>query len=330
MEYGFWKKLDRPIMALAPMLDVTDTVFRRVIASQGRPGVMFTEFVSVDGLTHEASREKMIRHYLRYEAGERPLVAQLWGSDPAKFREAAAIVRGLGFDGIDINMGCPDKKVVALGGGAALVQDGLRAQEIVRAAREGAGSLPVSVKTRIGFGEYDAGFAKAWIGALLEAEPVALSIHVRTRQEMSRVPAHWEIFEELVPLVRMTGTLVLGNGDVHSLAEAHEKAERYGLDGVMVGRGIFGKPWFFNAEKQGEVSVPDRLRVLVGHVKLFEEEFSGIKSFSNIYKHMHAYASDFAGARDLRFRLMHAHSAREVEDIVAAFLASYEENEVAH
>lgn len=316
---NFWPELKKPIAALAPLCDVTDSVFRQMVASCGKPDVMFTEFVSADGLLHPKSRDRMIQYYLRFTNAERPLIAQLWGNDPEKFREAAGLIASLGFDGIDINMGCPDKKVVgAAHAGAALILDPPRAIEIIEAARDGAPELPVSVKTRLGF---DTNIAEAWVGKLLKARPVAITLHLRTAKQMSRSAADWDSARAAVEIARGSGTLILGNGDVKNRKEIAEKALQYGVDGVVVGRGIFRNPWLFNvAVDPATVPVENRLALLLSHAKLFEETFSGLKRFHMMYKHFANYVSGFPGAQELRAKLFATQSAQEVAGVLSAWL----------
>src|SRR3989344_2864791 len=253
MVKGFWKKLlstsnvdKRPILALAPMADVTDATFRRIIAKYGKPDVMFTEFVSCDGLC--SAGQKNLWPILKFIKKERPIVAQVFGAKPENFYESAKLIKKLGFDGIDINMGCPDKKVIKQGAGAALINNSRLAQEIIRQTKKGArlsggqaGAMPVSIKTRIGYDKYDKKEFKKWLTALLEEKPAAITIHGRTKKEMSVVSARWDIVAEAVKIRNEfdssdNHTLILGNGDVQSVADAKEKSRISGADGVMIGR----------------------------------------------------------------------------------------------
>jgi len=305
---NFWQALPKPLMVLAPMANVTDAAFRRIIATYGKPDVTWTEFVSADGLM-SSGREVLLRD-LEYSEAERPIVAQLFTGHPDKMREAAALVMKLGFDGLDINMGCPDRAVEKQGGGAALIKDRENAQKVIEAARES--GLPVSVKTRIG---YNKNQIEEWIGFLLEQKLPVLTVHLRTRKEMSDVPAHWELMPQIVDLRNAISpeTLIIGNGDVQSIAEAREKVKETGCDGVMIGRGIFGNPWFFS----GKIPTPrERLAVLVEHTYLFEKLLGDIKSFAIMKKHFKAYVSGWDGAKELRMRLMEANSANEVDKII--------------
>ncbi len=327
---NFWQKLHKPFYVLAPMADVTDCAFREIIAKysrHGQPGggadVFWTEFVSADGLAHDEGRKKLLRDFA-FSANEHPIVAQIFGSNPENIRKASALARELGFDGIDINMGCPDKTIEKQGAGAACMKNPLRAKEIIRAAKEGAGDLPVSVKTRIG---YNTNELETWLPALLEENLAAITIHARTRKEMSLVPARWEHVKRAVEIRNASGkdTLILGNGDVKDLVDARQKAEESGCDGVMLGRAIFGNPWLFDSEKKN-LSIEEKLLVMVEHTKRYEELLGDIKSFSIMKKHYKAYVNGFDGAKELRMELMEAATAAEVEAKVNAFLLDVIDN----
>ncbi len=291
LNLGFWKIAkekaqteNRPLFVLAPMADVTDCAFRKMINTYGKPDVTWTEFVSADGLVRATpeGKAKLMRDLVFDPALERPIVAQLFSSHPEYMKQAAKLVADLGFDGIDINMGCPDKSIEKQGCGSAMIKNPKRAQEIILAAKEGGvrsdgTALPVSVKTRIGYSKNE---LETWLPALLEAEPAVIIIHARTRKEMSKVPARWEHVARAVEIrdeffknkygangavdaeacadrVKYTEansgadilvaekTLIFGNGDVTSIADGYEKAKATGADGVMLGREIFGNPWLF-------------------------------------------------------------------------------------
>ncbi len=324
MPKHFWSSLKRPIMTIAPMANVTDAAFRRMFAECGGPDVYWTEFVSVEGLL-SPGKDKLLPD-LWFGEDEHPIVAQIFGAKPEQFEAAAALVRGLGFDGIDINMGCPDRAVEKQGAGAALIKDPARAREIIRATKRGAGDLPVSVKTRLG---YQKAQLEEWVPELLAEDIAALTMHLRTRKEMSLVPAHWELAHQLVALRdRMAPqTLVLGNGDVASREEALRRVKETGLDGIMVGRGIFGNPWFFTASGAAP-SLRARLERMIRHTELFEKLYhsdvakraGAIKNFDVMKKHYKAYCSGFDGAKELRIRLMDAQNAAEVRSIAEAFI----------
>ena len=316
MSKNFWLKLKKPIFVLAPMANVTDAVFRRLIAKYGRPDAMFTEFVSCDGLQSVGHAKLLID--LQYTEAERPIVAQIFGSKPANFYKTAQLARELGFDGIDINMGCPEKNLVKSGSCAGLIRTPQLAQEIIRATQAGAQGLPVSVKTRIGFNKNE---IETWIPALLAVEPAVLTVHGRTRKEMSPVPANWDVIARAVEIRNETKskTLIFGNGDVRDLEDAAAKAKQYGVDGVMLGRAIFGNPWLFNREKKTP-TIEERLHVLVKHTLLYEKILGGKKSFDLMKKHYKAYVSGWDGAKELRIELMTAKTAGEVEKIVVLYL----------
>jgi tRNA-dihydrouridine synthase len=243
---GFWEELKRPFFALAPMADVTDAAFRRIIATYGKPDVLWTEFVSADGLVlaPPEGREKLLTG-LMFSPIERPIVAQFFTADPEHMRQAAACAVELGFDGIDINMGCPDRSVEKQKAGAALMKTPTLAQELIRAAKVGAGKVPVSVKTRLGYNRNE---LETWLPTLLETQPAVITIHARTRKEMSKVPAHWDHVKRAVEIrdAMHSDTYIVGNGDVLTLADAHVKAQWAGADGVMLGKAIFGNPWLFS------------------------------------------------------------------------------------
>lgn len=316
---GFWGQLKKPFFVLAPMANVTDAVFRRVIAEYGKPDVTWTEFVSADGLCHPVGREALLRD-LRYTEGERPVVTQLFTAHPGVMFEAAKFVAGLGFDGIDINMGCPDKNVMKQGAGATLMKDPKLAQEIIRAAQEGVKAsgkqIPISVKTRLGFGKDE---LEEWLPKLLETQPAVITVHARTKKEMSKVPARWERVKRAVEIAEGSGTLIIGNGDVKNLADARAKARETGCDGVMLGRAVFGNPWLFDKEKEG-VTTRERLEAAVEHTWLFEEVWGDTKSFELMKKHYQAYVNHFPLAKELRAELMGCHSAGEVEKAIGVFL----------
>ena len=317
---NFWADLPKPIFALAPLANVTDAAFRRVIAKYSKPAgpaVFWTEFVSADGLclATKEGRAKLMRDLLYTEA-ERPIVAQFFTSTPAHMEKAAALALELGFDGIYINMGCPDRSIEKQGAGAKLILTPKVAQELVAAAKRGAPNLPVSVKTRLG---YNKDTLEEWLPQILKAEPMALTLHARTRKEMSKVAAHWDRVKRAVEIRDALGssTVLLGNGDVKNIAEAKQRVEETGADGIMLGRGIFGSPWLFDENKNP--GIEEKLNIAVEHTKLFEELLGDIKSFAIMKKHFKAYVEGFDGAKDLRAELMEAKDAAEVERIILRF-----------
>lgn len=390
---SFWNTLNKPIMVLAPMADVTDAAFRRVIAKYGKPDVMWTEFVSADGLflgpmkelcekviAGEITREEFYTEVakgttsvfglvkdLMYTEAERPIVAQFFTSKPEMMRKAAQLAVVLGFDGVDINMGCPDKSIEKQGAGAAMIKNPKLAQEVIRAAQEGAmqvfqrpdlgargefqcpalgKSIPVSVKTRIGYNKNE---LETWLPALLETGVDAITIHARTRKEMSLVPARWEHVRRAVEIRdefaknnvshSSSKTLILGNGDATSVEHAQQLAAETNADGVMLGRAIFGTPWLFapvfkcptlgNLSPRSDLgdlmlSIPARLRILIEHTNLFSELLPH-KSFAIMKKHFKAYVHGWDGAKELRTILMECQNNREVQCVIEQYLQSFQQ-----
>lgn len=323
---NFWKKLNKPFFVLAPMADVTDCAFRQIIAKYSRhgenaggPHVFWTEFVSADGLAHPDAREKLLID-LKFEKNEHPIVAQIFGSNIENIREASRLCAELGFDGVDINMGCPDKSIEKQGAGASSMKNPARAREIICAAKEGAPNLPISVKTRIGYNKNE---IETWIPEILKEGVAVLTVHLRTRKEMSLVPAHWDLMPQIVALRDKIApeTLIIGNGDVLNTQDGKNKIAQSGCDGAMLGRAIFGNPWLFDENKK-EISIKEKLEVMCEHTKLFEEMLGGHKNFAIMKKHYKAYCNDFRGAKELRVKLMEAENAREVEFIVKDFLST--------
>lgn len=323
--YHFWNTLPKPFFVLAPMADVTDAAFRRMIARYSRhgevgggPHVFWTEFVSADGLC-SVGRE-VLKRDLAFIDAERPIVAQLFTSTPAHMYKAVQLVKELGFDGVDINMGCPDRSIEKQGAGAAMMKNPENARAVIRAAKEAAGDMPVSVKTRLGYNKNE---IETWIPEILAEGVAALTIHGRTRKDMSLVPARWGDIKRVVDLARTIApdTLIIGNGDALNIADARTKAARSGVDGVMLGRAVFGNPWLFDEQKKGK-TVEEKLRTAIEHTKLFMELLGDIKSFAIMKKHYKAYVNNFDGAKELRLQMMEAKSVEAIEHHVADFLAS--------
>ncbi|HEX5774698.1 MAG TPA: tRNA-dihydrouridine synthase [Candidatus Paceibacterota bacterium] len=321
---SFWSRLPKPFFVLAPMADVTDAAYRRLIAEYGKPDITWTEFVSADGLYHTRKMKGMkdeenpLVRDLAYSEAERPVLAQLFTSDPDMMAYAAAFCRELGFDGIDINMGCPDRSIEKQGAGAAMMKDAKRAKEVYRAAASS--GLPVSVKTRIG---YNAESMDEWLPALLEEKPAALTIHLRTRKEMSKVPAHWELMPKAVALRDSISpaTLIIGNGDIADLADATSKVEASGADGAMLGRGIFGNPWLFTGRDPDSITQEEKLEALAKLAEYFSE-MSPPKHFAILKKHFKAFVNGFPGAAELRAELMETTDYAILQDTLRKARAS--------
>jgi tRNA-dihydrouridine synthase len=317
------KSLPRPFFVLAPMDDVTDTVFRQIVAGCAPPDLYFTEFVNADGL-QSPGRSKLLKK-LRFTAGERPLIAQIWGREPANFYKTARQIadgslaqelgmpEGVNFAGVDLNMGCPQKSEIRNGTCAALMNDRPLAEEIIKATRDGlSDELPLSVKTRIGFSQAD----MSWPEFLLRQKLNMLSIHGRTKVQMSKVPADWdqigrirELRDRLSP-----DTLIVGNGDVLTRQQGLQLAEKYNLDGIMIGRGIFQDPFVFaESSPWANYSAEQRSKLYKKHIKLFADTWqNNERPVHTLNKFCKIYINGFDGAKELRDRLMHATSPEEL------------------
>jgi len=357
---NIWQKLKKPIFALAPMEDVTDTVFRQIVAKYARPDVFFTEFTSSDTICSEGLYDGLKR--LVYTENERPIVAQIWGVTPEHYYESSKQIAQMGFDGIDINMGCPVRDIIKKGACSALIKNKPLAKEIIQAVKEGihhgchpelvlrytqdpelaewvSGSrlnkmlkrvqhdnkkknseckkcIPVSVKTRIGFAEIQ---TEEWVGFLLEQKIDCLMIHGRTVREMSKFPVHWDEIGKAVRLRNKMGitTPILGNGDILSYEEGLEKIKTYGLNGIMIGRGVFQNLFVFDQNKDFRtLPINKKLEVLQEHIDLYENTWKGKKSYNVLKKYFKMYVSGFDGASDMRGKLMETKSPGEARKII--------------
>ncbi len=309
------EELPKPFTVLAPMDDVTETVFRRVIAGCAPPDLFFTEFVNVDAL-QSAGRVAALRR-LKYTNDERPLIAQIWGKTPENFYKTAQELVEMGFDGVDLNMGCPDKSVVKNGCGGGMIQYPDRAVEIISATRDGLdGRLPLSVKTRIGFREYD----EQWLRTILEQKLNMLSIHLRTVREMSKVPAHWELAGEVKKLRDEISpdTLLVGNGDVLSRSQAMQLANDTGYDGIMIGRGVFSDPYVFAQQSPWEdLPAKDKVGLFKRHVELFAQTWDeGERPIAPLNKFCKIYVNGFPNAKEYREILMSCKSIVELRSAI--------------
>lgn len=361
---NFWQTLRQPIIGLAPMDGVTDAAFRLTVARQGPPDVTFTEFTSITDICRGPD---YLLASLIYSEYERPVVAQLYGKSPELFYQAAHVVCELGFDGLDINMGCPSKNVAASGSGAGLIRTPELAHAIMRAARQGiqdwaAGQsldaaglkparselirmmnlrrhgapapprrlIPLSVKTRLG---YDSVVIEPWISHLLEEQPAAISVHGRTLEQMYRGEANWQAIEQAARLVQGTGTLLLGNGDVQSSEDVVRRVCRHRVNGVLVGRGALGNPWFFRDKEaarrcvtspetdsvsHSQIELSERVRIMLEHARQYETLF-GVARFPAMRKHLGWYCKGFRDAAVLRNRMVRASSSIQVAQILEDF-----------
>ena len=322
---SFWNDLEKPFFVMAPMADVTDAAFRQLVAKRGAPDVFWTEFVSADGLYHTREIKKMkdeenpLMGILAKTDAERPILAQIFSSKPEMIAYAAKLVAELGFDGVDINMGCPDRAIEKQGCGAAMMKNPKLAQEIIRAA-QAASNLPVSVKTRVGYHNES---LDEWLTALLEANLAAITLHLRTRKEMSLVPADWELMKKAVEIRNRVNpsVLLIGNGDVQDLDDARAKAAASGCDGVMLGRAMFGNPWVFAGRKPEDTPLAEKLAALIELAQDFEK-LTPRKNFSILKKHIKAFVTGFDGAAELRAKLMETDSAAALSAAVAEHAAS--------
>ncbi|MDP3880955.1 MAG: tRNA-dihydrouridine synthase [bacterium] len=348
------------------MANVTDAVFRAIIAkysctkcndehaqSMHSQFITWTEFTSVEALCSDGRQFAQID--LTKIDDHSPTVAQIFGSKPEQFKRVAKeIAEAKVFDGIDINMGCPEKSIEKSGAGAALMKNPKLAKEIILATKKGAGPLPVSVKTRLGYNKNE---LESWTSAILEAKPSAIIMHLRTRKEMSKVPADWsqiEVMRKLIDqLPESERPILIGNGDVENVEQGRALCKKYGADGVMLGRAVFGNPWLFrNAEKPSPAeggghksyksyttytpTVQERLEALLEHTKLYIDTFGPdrktrktesselkerdwLKNFDYMKKHYKAYCNGFTDAKELRIKLMEAESYSEIEKSVKSF-----------
>lgn len=317
---NFWKEFKQPVFSLAPMEDVTDTVFREIVMGMAAPGklnVVFTEFTSVEGMNHPVGRERVSERLIVNESEREllkklniKLVAQIWGRNPEIYHNVAKyITENYQFDGIDINMGCPVKKVFKIGACSALIGEPELAKEIILAIKE-ATQLPVSVKTRTGIKQHQ---TEEWISNLLETDPAAIILHGRTQRMQSEGDASWEEIKKAVEIKNQIKPEIPlhGNGDVFSYEKGLQRIEETGVDGVMIGRGIFHNPWFFNPEKT-EISKKERIKKLVEHTQLFEKTWSPNKNFNILKRFYKIYINGFEGAAKLRADLMEMKDYNEV------------------
>ena len=320
---NIWQELPKPFFVLAPMEEVTDTVFRQVVARAGAPDLFFTEFTWVDGLMTRA-RASVSRRFIHTPA-EQPLIAQIWGTEPRAFFTAARQLASGEFGpfaGIDLNMGCPERKIVKRGACAGLIDHQDRALAIIQATKEGAGTLPVSVKTRCGTTSW---VTEEWAELLLRQDLAALTIHGRIASERSDFPARWEEIAKVAALRDRLGvpTLIIGNGDVTSYRDGLDKAARAGVDGVMVGRGIFRNLWLFNPDiDPAAIPLRDRLAFLAGHLELWRETWVDGKYFGALKKLYKTYLAGIPGTEPLHRELLHLQTVDATLERIRAEIAA--------
>ncbi len=323
MKENFWSELPRPFFILAPMEDVTDIVFRHVVSEAARPDVFFTEFTNTESFCHPEGIHS-VRGRLTFSEDEQPMVAHIWGDKPDQFRETSIQLAKMGFKGIDLNMGCPVANVAKKGKGSSLILRPDVAAEIIQATK--AGGLPVSVKTRLGYYEIDEW--KDWLKHVFEQDIANLSIHLRTRKEMSKVDAHWELIEAIKNLRDeiAPNTLLTINGDIPDRKTGLELAEKYGIDGVMIGRGIFHNPFAFEKEPREHTS-KELLDLLRLHLSLFNKyEKDEIRQFKSLRRFFKIYVRGIRGASELRHQLMNTQSIAEARALLDEFEAQMDED----
>ncbi|COZ11257.1 tRNA dihydrouridine synthase [Staphylococcus aureus] len=323
MKENFWSELPRPFFILAPMEDVTDIVFRHVVSEAARPDVFFTEFTNTESFCHPEGIHS-VRGRLTFSEDEQPMVAHIWGDKPEQFRETSIQLAKMGFKGIDLNMGCPVANVAKKGKGSGLILRPDVAAEIIQATK--AGGLPVSVKTRLGYYEIDEW--KDWLKHVFEQDIANLSIHLRTRKEMSKVDAHWELIEAIKNLRDeiAPNTLLTINDDIPDRKTGLELAEKYGIDGVMIGRGIFHNPFAFEKEPREHTS-KELLDLLRLHLSLFNKyEKDEIRQFKSLRRFFKIYVRGIRGASELRHQLMNTQSIAEARALLDEFEAQMDED----
>jgi tRNA-dihydrouridine synthase len=318
MKDNFWRDLPRPFFILAPMEEVTDVVFRHVVSEAARPDVFFTEFTNSESYCHPDGI-KSVRGRLTFTEDEQPIVAHIWGDKPENFRQMSIGMAEMGFKGLDINMGCPVPNVVQNGKGSGLICRPEVAAELIQAAK--AGGLPVSVKTRLGFSDVDEW--KVWLKHILEQDIANLSIHLRTRDEMSKVDAHWELIPEIKKLRDEVApdTLLTINGDIPDRQTGLKLAQQYGVDGVMIGRGIFHNPFAFEKEPKAHSS-QELLDLLRLHMDLHDKySHLELRRFTALHRFFKIYVKGFPGAGGLRNQLMNTKSTDEVRALLDNFVS---------
>lgn len=323
---NFWEQLKPHFLVLAPMEGVTDKVFRQVVSRAGRPEVFFTEFTNVSSYASQMGRNNALER-LEIVVGEEPIVAQIWGKNPEHFSQLAREIIRLGFQGLDINMGCPDRHVNKAGGGAAMIRTPDLAVECIKKAKEATG-LPVSVKTRLGFSYIDE--HKNWLSLLLEQDLAALTVHLRTRKEMSKVDAHFELIPEILRMREMIAprTKLIFNGDILDRSRAEELFEKYPqIDGLMIGRGVFYNPFCFTKHQPRPKEL---IELLLFHLELFDERAKELAlrgshyPFQPLKRFLKIYLREFKGAGELRTKCMESKNVEEIRMLVEDSMASFE------
>ncbi len=354
--FGFWSKLKKSFIGLSPMDGITDHPYRYIQKKYGQPDLIYTEFATVEGFCRGATTP--LKDFI-FDESQRPIVAQIYGKTPQFFRETAIVICQLGFDGIDINMGCPAKSVANGGAGAGLINTPKLAQEIVRATLAGIQdwengksasdcenitpeitqevekrhsnlpqkyqqrqAIPISIKTRIG---YDRQIIDEWLPTLLETNPAAITIHGRTLRQGYKGKANWEIIKKAVKIAKKSSTLIIGNGNVASKAQALEKIKQSGVAGVLIGRASFGNPWIFNDNfSETKITIHQKAQIALEHAKLYEKTFCKDKkySFLPMRKHLGWYIKGFNQAKEVRRKLMLTQNSQDLKKILIHYKLS--------
>ncbi len=323
-DMNIWQELPQPFLVLAPMEGVTDIVFRQVIAHAGRPHLFFTEFTNVSSYASEEGRWNALER-LQVAPTDSPIIAQIWGKNPEHFSQCASALENLGFSGVDLNFGCPDKHVNKTGGGAAMIKTPDLAVECYRNAVKST-KLPVSIKTRLGWSspsEY-----ATWLPILLNEHPAALTVHLRTKKEMSKVPAHYELIPEIIKLRKQLSpsTKLIINGDIKDKNHAYTLHQQYPkIDGYMIGRGVFQNPYCFTNHVPSKQELID---LLILHLNLFERFAKN--NAKNGHRHPYEplkhyfkiYINNFPGAKEIRAMLMETHSIPEARKVLKDYNCS--------
>ncbi|MEA3355384.1 MAG: tRNA-dihydrouridine synthase [Patescibacteria group bacterium] len=315
---SIWQELKKPIICLAPMEGVTDMAFRQLLVNIGKPDLMFTEFVNVQSIfSHDQISYKQ---YLDYQNKEKPLIAQIWGLTPELFELSANLIADLGFNGVDINFGCPDKNVIKKGACSALINNRQLAGKIISATQAGAANkIPVSIKTRIGFNKIQ---TNDWLGFLLKFKPAVITIHGRTTKELSNVPNHWDEIGKAIKLRNQISpdTLIIGNGDIKSRSQALAKAKKYKLDGIMIGRGVFKDPFIFNKNKSiKNLSPKEKINLLTKHLEIFHKVWGDTKSIHFIKRFIKTYINGFNNALKIRTKIMETKTYSELKKTIQTY-----------
>jgi len=315
MSKTFWQDLPKPFFCLAPMEDVTDSAFRRLIVKCGRPEVFFTEFTSTDGMISKGAPN--VTHRLEFKDIEKPLIAQIWGNDPEKYVQAVKQIDEMGFDGIDLNMGCPAKKITKKGCCSGLIENHNLVKEIYLACSENS-KLPISIKTRLGFNFLD---TENWADFLLNLKPPAITIHGRIAKDMSKYPADWNEIKKFVDIKndKKSDTIIIGNGDIKNKIDGLQKQREFKVDGLMIGRGIFDDLFIFNKdypEKSiNSLTILEKIELLEIHLNLFIERWP-TQRYSVLKKFYKIYLSNFDSAQKFRIEMMESRSAIEAQNII--------------